>query len=122
MLRNGAALIQQKLQRVVVCPHHKGAGPEVWPPMAHRFDQPNELPLIGGQLGVLRCDGAAVEGNGATVLMENGTKIGAKRVAVVDEGGIEVRQLECRASDQGLLEGVEGLVGSRVPSEGLLFQ
>jgi hypothetical protein len=86
------------------------------------FDQPNELPLIGGQLGVLWCNGAAVEGNGATVLMEHGTKTSARHVAVDDEGGIEVWQLECRAGDQGLFEGVKDLVGSRVPGEGLLQQ
>jgi hypothetical protein len=92
MLRDGGeALIQQKLQRVVVCPHHKGAGPEVWPPVVHRFDQPNELPLIGGQFDVLQRDRAVVEGNGATVLMEHITETDARCVAVNDEGGIEVR-------------------------------
>jgi hypothetical protein len=107
MLRNGGkALIQQKLQCVV----------------AHRFDQPNELPLIGGQLGVLRCDGAAVDGNRATILIGHVNETGARRVTVDDEGGIEVRQLEHRAGDQGLLEGVKGLISSRVLGEGLLQQ
>jgi hypothetical protein len=100
MLRNGGeVLIQQKLQCIVVCPHHKGARPEVWPLVAHRFDQPNELPLIVGQLGVLQCDGAIVEGNEAAVLMEHDTKINVKHIAVDSDGGVEVRQLECRDSD-----------------------
>jgi hypothetical protein len=87
----GEALIQQKFKCVVICPHHKGMGPGVWPPVAHRFDQPNEFPLIGGQLGVLQRDRAAVEGNGVVVLMEHGTKTGARCVTVDDEGGVEVR-------------------------------
>jgi hypothetical protein len=90
--------------------------------VAHRFDQPNELPLIGGQLGVLQCDWAAVEGNRATILMGHVNETGARRVTVDDEGGIEVRQLEHRAGDQGLLEGVKGLISSRVLGEGLLQQ
>jgi hypothetical protein len=106
----------------VVYPHHKGAGTEVWPPVAHLFEQPYELPLIGSQLDVLRCDEAAVEGNRATVLMEHDNETGARRVTVDNEGGIKVQQLELRAGDQDLLEGVEGLVGSRVLGEGLLQQ
>jgi hypothetical protein len=50
MLQDGGeALIRHKLQRVVVCSHHEGARPEIWLLVAHCFDQPNELPLIGGQ-------------------------------------------------------------------------
>jgi hypothetical protein len=46
MLRNGGDADPVETSARVVYPHHKGAGPEVWPPMAHRFDQPNELPLF----------------------------------------------------------------------------
>jgi hypothetical protein len=71
---------------------------------------------------MLRCDGAAVEGNGATVLMEHGIETGARRIAIDNEGGVQVRQLECRAGDQGLLEGFKCLAGSKILGEGLLLQ
>jgi hypothetical protein len=69
MLRNGEALVQQKFQRVMIYPPHNGERPEVCPPVAHCFDQSDELPLIGGQLGVLWCDGSTVERDGTPILM-----------------------------------------------------
>jgi hypothetical protein len=107
-------LIRQKLQCVVVCPHHKGVCLEVWLPVTHRFDQPNELPLIGGQFGVLRCDGAAVEGNGP-FLCSMALK------SVLDTSQLMMK-VASKSSDQGLLEGIEDLVDSKISGEGLLQQ
>jgi hypothetical protein len=59
------ALIKQELQRIVVCPHHKAARQEVRAHVAHRLYKLDELPLIGDQHGVLRCDGVAIQGKGA---------------------------------------------------------
>jgi hypothetical protein len=69
MLRNGEALVQQKFQRVMICSHHNGERPKVYPPVVHCFDHPDELPLIGGQLVVLWCDGSTVEHDGIPILM-----------------------------------------------------
>jgi hypothetical protein len=64
---------------------------------------------------MLWCDGPTVERNGATILMQHDAETGARRVVVDDECGVEVGRLECRADDQRLLDGVEGMVGSGIP-------
>jgi hypothetical protein len=66
--------------------------------------------LISGQLGVMRRYATTIEGNGATVLMEHCGKPGAQGIAFDNEHDIEVWELQSRPGDQGLIEGVKGLI------------
>jgi hypothetical protein len=44
----GKALVQQKLEAVMVSFDDEGTPPEIWLPMAHGLNQTNKLPLISG--------------------------------------------------------------------------
>ena len=45
----------------------EGTRPQIWTPMTHRFDETDELPFIGRQLGMLWCNHPAEEGDRSTV-------------------------------------------------------
>jgi hypothetical protein len=76
------------------------------------------LKLEGG-VGIL--DGMVVEHDLAVVLMKYDIETVVRCVAVDDEQGVEVGQLESGTNEQGLIEGVEGLSGNNIPSEGFLL-
>jgi hypothetical protein len=61
--------------------------------MVNRLDQPDELPLISGMLGVLRHQLAAEESHWSTSLMEHNTQASVGRVAFHDEVAIKVWEL-----------------------------
>jgi hypothetical protein len=60
--------------------------------------------------------------NGVTVLMEPRAIPNARGVAVDNEHGVDVQELQSRPGDQDLVEGVEGLICRQVPGKGLLHQ
>jgi len=102
--------------------HSGGERPclEVGAPVTDDLDEADELPLISGQLGVLRRHGAAEGGDGPLALMEDYPEIGSCGIAVDDELVAEVRKLQDRCGCQGVLECVEGGRGVVRPTEPLL--
>jgi hypothetical protein len=83
VLRDGGeALIQEVLETEVVSAHDELARPEVGMPMVHRLDEPDELALVGHQLGVLRGDLAAEERDRAPVLVNHRAKASDRGVTV----------------------------------------
>jgi hypothetical protein len=67
--------------------------PKVRPPMVNHLDQPDELPLISGELGVPRHQLAAEESHWSTALMEHCTQGNARRITFHDEVAVEVQEL-----------------------------
>jgi hypothetical protein len=61
--------------------------------VAHGVYQPDELALIGCQLGVSRSDRLAEEGRQSSALVEDDPEAVARRVAFGDEVVGEVRKL-----------------------------
>lgn len=61
--------------------------------MAHRLDQPNELPLIHGELEVAHGVGSVEECKGLGAPVEDGTKPRARGIVVHCEDLVEVRHL-----------------------------
>jgi hypothetical protein len=97
VLRNGGqALVQQILQDVVICLDCETAPPEVWPLVAHRLDQTNELTLVGCQGLMSRCHRPAEEGDRMPLLDEDNTKPVGRRIALDDKGLVEGRHSEHR--------------------------
>ena len=90
--------------------------------MLDRLDEADQLALVGGQLGVVGHHGAAEEGNRAGALVKNSTDACAGGIAVDDERGGEVRQLQGWLGDEGRLERQERLSSGRRPQEGLAFE
>jgi hypothetical protein len=63
------ALIKQVLEAEMICVHDEWASLEIRPPVLHDLDQPDQLPLVGGELGVVGSDGAAIESQRSGPLM-----------------------------------------------------
>jgi len=74
------------------------------------------------QLGVLRGDRAAEEGDRAVPLMKNSAKSRAGCITVDDEGLVEVRQLKNRRRRERPFERVEGFRRRRGPQERLPYE
>ena len=70
MWNGSEALVQQKLQAVVVSFDNARTSPKIGPPVAHGVHQTNELPLISGERSMTRSDGFAEIGNGAATFMQ----------------------------------------------------
>jgi hypothetical protein len=51
----GEALINQKLQAVMVCSDHEQLAPKVGTPMLHGLNESDQLTLVCGQFGVPWC-------------------------------------------------------------------
>ncbi|KAJ1276155.1 hypothetical protein BS78_05G192500 [Paspalum vaginatum] len=118
MLRNrGQALIEEELQAIVVGADDEGAPPEIGAPVAHSLHQADQLALVRRQLEVAASKRPAEEGEGSRALVENGAEPHAGRIAVDDEGPVEVRHLEDRACGQSALERLEGRGSLGVPCE-----
>jgi hypothetical protein len=64
--------------------------------VVNRLDEPNELTLIRGQLGVARGEWPTEEGHQTGALMEHHTNAGARGVALDDELMVEDGKLEER--------------------------
>ena len=72
VLWNGSeALVQQKLQAVVVSFDDEHTSPKIWPLVVHGVRQTNELPLISGERSMTWSNGFAEIGNGAATLMQD---------------------------------------------------
>ena len=120
MLRDHCqALVEEELEAPVVGSDGERPTPEVRAPMTDSLDQPNELALISWQLGMVRSNWPAEEGNGAITLVQHSAKPSARRIAVHNEPLGEVWKLKERRSDQRSLEGEESRFGLRCPGEGL---
>lgn len=75
MLRNsGQALIEKKLERIMIRAHHKAPPPQVWPPVTYSLCQTNQLTFICRHLQVPGRKQPAKECNGARSLMQNSPK------------------------------------------------
>jgi hypothetical protein len=121
VLRNGGqAQVQQILQVVVIRLDCETAPLEVWPPVAHRLDQTNELTLVGCQGLMSRCHRPTEEGDRMPLLDEDSTKPVGRRVAFDDKGLVEGRHSEHQRQGNRLLEGEEGRGSLRSPREALL--
>jgi len=71
------ALVEEVLQAAVVHSGGERSCLEVGAPVTDDLDEADELPLISGQLGVLRRHGAAEGGDGPLALMEDYPEIGS---------------------------------------------
>lgn len=49
MLRHrGQPLIEEELERVMICSDDEATAREVWPPVSHGLDKADELAFVGG--------------------------------------------------------------------------
>jgi hypothetical protein len=65
------ALIKQVLKAEMICAHDEWASPEIQSLVLHDLDQPDQFPLVGGELGLVGSDGAAVESQWFGPLMQD---------------------------------------------------
>jgi hypothetical protein len=79
--------------------------------------QPEELTLVGCQLGVARGDWLVEERHQSGALMEDSLETVARCVAFDDEVVVEVRKLEYWHYRQGALECLECPFGHLVPTK-----
>jgi len=100
----------------------EAAAPQIWPPMAHRKDEPDELSLIRREGAVSGHHWPAEERDGVALLDEHGPKHVGGGVALNDEQLSEVRQREYRGGRHSFLEGAERDSCRIGPSKPLLFQ
>jgi len=115
-------LMEEELGGVVVCAHHERAGPQIRPPVPHRLDEADEFALIRREFGVLWCHWSTIERDWFTVLMKHDAKARAGSIAVDDEGGVEVQQLQGWTGRERLLEGNEHRFRLTGPAERLAFK
>lgn len=93
VLRNGRQpLVQEKLEAEVVRPDKEAAPPEVRPPVSDGVNQPDELPLVGGEGAVTWGDGAAEVGHRVLVMDEHHPETMCGGIMLNDEFLGEVRQ------------------------------
>jgi hypothetical protein len=45
--------------------------PQIRPPVPHRLDEPDQLPLVGSELGMMRVDGATKERQWPVALVQD---------------------------------------------------
>jgi hypothetical protein len=96
--------------------------PQIGPPMAHRLNQADQLPLISGKLEVPHRKGAAEERHRSRVLVKDDAEARTGGVTVHDEGLLEVRHLKDRTRGQGCLQLLEGGLSVVIPGEGIAPQ
>lgn len=77
----------------MISAHHETATPQIRPPVSHSLNKPDELALVGGQLGVPGRDGLAVERHRPCALMQDGAEPRTGGVTFNNEVLGEVRQL-----------------------------
>jgi hypothetical protein len=114
------SLVEEVLQAVVVSADGEMTTPKIGPPMAHRLNQADQLPLVSGKLEVLRRKGTAEERHRSRALVKDGAEARTGGVAVHDEGLLEVRHLKDRTCGQGCFQLLEGDLGVVVPGEGIV--
>ena len=76
--------------------------------MANGLDQPDELPLISGELEVAGGERPAEEGERPGALVKDGTEPRTRGVVVHGERPVEIRHLKDRTGSEGALERPEG--------------
>jgi len=75
VLRNRCeTLVEEEAKTPVIHAHHETAPPQVRAPMPNRLDEPDQLALVGSELGVTRRDGPAEERDRPSSLMKHGAK------------------------------------------------
>jgi len=67
-------LVEEEAKTPVIRAHHETAPPQVRAPMPNRLDEPDQLALVGSELGVTRRDGPAEERDRPSALMKHGAK------------------------------------------------
>jgi hypothetical protein len=111
MLRNrGKALIKQKLEAVVVCPHRETSAPKIWPPMPNGVHKADELALVCREGVMTWCHRPAEVGDGVLVLDQYRSKTVCRCIALDDERPCEIWQ---RQNQRGCNRGLEGLKSRR---------
>jgi hypothetical protein len=118
----GQALIQQKFQTIMVSFNYEGSPLKVWALVAHNVDEPDQFPLVRGQLGVAAGDWSAEVRHEARALVEHCAKAHSRRVALDGERLVEVRQLQDRGRCQGPLELVKHVLSVGAPNEAALTE
>jgi hypothetical protein len=91
----------------VVCSDNELTWPQVGTQVANSLDEPDQLPLVCGEFGVMRRHGPTKECHRALILVQNGAHARPRHVAFDDERLGEVWQLQHRCRCQGRLEGVK---------------
>lgn len=69
LMNSGQAQVEEEVQDAVVRVDDEPVSPQVQTPVPNSLLQPNELRLIGGQLGIADGDGLAEERDGTCPLM-----------------------------------------------------
>lgn len=91
MLGNGReALVEHKFEGVMVCPHDEVLAPKKRAPVTNRLDESDQLAFIGGELEMACYKWTAEECNRTVSLMKYRLELGAKSVAINQEGLVNV--------------------------------
>jgi hypothetical protein len=73
--------------------NQEGSPPQVWAPMVHSVDEPDQFTLICGQLGMLGGDRPTKVSHQSGALVEHGAEVRSWCVALNGERLVEVQQL-----------------------------
>ena len=104
-------LVEHELEDVVISLDDEGTPPKIRAPMADRLDEADELALVRSRFEVPSRKGPTKERDGVPILMKDSSEAGAGRVAVDDECGVEVREMEHWRRTQRGFEGHKCRVG-----------
>jgi hypothetical protein len=85
--------------------------------MGNRLDQPNELPLISGELGMPQRQLATEENHRSTALMEHNAQARVGHIAFHDEVAVEVWELQDWCHGEHTLQRPERRFRLRAPLE-----
>jgi hypothetical protein len=95
-------LVQQILEAIMIGLDEEAAPPQIQPPVPHSMDEPDELPLIGGECAMTGCNGSAEERDRVVVLNQHGPEPLRRGVTLDGELLGEVRHGEDRGrGDRG---------------------
>jgi hypothetical protein len=118
----GEPVVKDVLEAAVVRLNAEGTRPKVRLPMAKCLHKTYYFTLVGSKLGVAGGDGLAKEGDGTVMLMKDGPKSCARRVAVNHELFMEIGELEHRPHGEGVLQLGKSIHGCLGPPKRLLLE
>jgi hypothetical protein len=87
------ALVEEKLQAVMVCLHNECPAPHAGTPMAYDLDQTDELSFIGHQVGVVGGYLATEESDQPAALMKHRTDAEVGCIALDHECMVKIQEL-----------------------------